>query len=72
MGDKRGWVWMSRKIIDKRFFLKILDYQDSDATIKVNNFHLKIHLRVFFWRQVMMEEIKLVLVEENRFEKGAK
>ena len=27
---------MSRKIIDKRFFLRILDYQDSDATNKIN------------------------------------
>ena len=38
MGDKLGWVWMSRKMIEKRFFFKSSEYQDSDATNKINRF----------------------------------
>ena len=37
MGNKGGWVWMSRKIID-RFFLEILDYPGSHTTNKINGF----------------------------------
>ena len=37
MGDKGGWVWMSRKII-QRFFLESLDYQDFDATNTINGY----------------------------------
>ena len=34
-GDKRGWVWMSRKTF-KRLLLENLDKQDSHATNKIN------------------------------------
>ena len=36
MGNKWGWVWMSRKKI-WTFFWEILHYQDSDATNKSND-----------------------------------
>ena len=34
MGDKGGWAWLSRKNFDKKFFLQVLDYTDSDTTNK--------------------------------------
>ena len=36
MVDKGVWVCMSRKIIDKMFLIKYLDYQDTDATKEIN------------------------------------
>ena len=38
MGEKEGWVWTSRKDIDGRFCLEVVDYPDSDTTKKKRQF----------------------------------
>ena len=63
---------MSRKIMEKRF-LKFLDYQETDATNKINGYSPQNSsgASVLFWTEFMMEEFELVVAEEDRFEKGA-
>ena len=73
MGDKGGWVWMSRKIIDE-IYLEIVDYRDSDATNKINHFSWSQYCSasVMFFTEFIMEEIELVVAEEYKFENWAK
>ena len=57
----------------RKGFLKNLDYQDSDATIKLNAFSPEYSsTRFIFWIELMIEEIELVVAEEYKFVNGAK
>ena len=47
MGDRGGWVRLSRKNCDRSFFLEILDYPDSDRTNKINGFFTSILLECY-------------------------
>ena len=72
-GDKGWWVWISRKIFDKRFFFEILDYPVSAATNKINVFSPQNYFRsVMFYTEFLMEEFELVVAEEYKFEIWAK
>ena len=60
---------MSGKIIDKRFSWEILDYRDSDTTNKINVFSPQYSsASVLLQPEFMMEEFKLVVAEEYKFE----
>ena len=73
ISDKRGWVSMSRKIIDKRFFPEILECHDSDATNRINGFSpLYSSTNVMFETEFLLEEFELVVTEEYKFENWAK
>ena len=63
---------MSRKINDKRFFLEILDYQESDSTKKINCFPAQnSSTTVTFQTEFMLEKFEPVVAEEYKFESGS-
>ena len=71
MSDKKGRIWMSTKIFYKRFFLEVLDYQDSDAPNKVNDFSPQYYSTGFFKTEFMMEQFEFEVAEEYKFVNGA-
>ena len=62
---------MSRKV-DESFFSEILDYQSSDAKKKLDGFSHQCSHKFFFQTEFMIGKFELVVVEEDKFEKGAK
>ena len=55
------------------FSLEFLDYQYSDATKKINKFSPQnSSTSAIFQTEFMMEEFKLVVADEDKFEYGAK
>ena len=61
---------MLRKSVNLRFFLKILDYQDSDALKKNNGFSRQnSSTHVLFSHVFLKEDILFVVAEEYTFEK---
>ena len=49
--DKWRWIWMSKKLLLRSFFLEISDHQDSDSTNKSTKFCLNFPLKsyVLYW-----------------------
>ena len=66
-GEK--WNWISRDTKMKRFFKDFLEYQDSDARIKVHGFPIKkssSSIELSF--QPLIEEFVLVVLQNYEFE----
>ena len=60
---------MSREIIDKRFFLEVLDYPDSDSTNKINGFSPQSSsTSVVLQIEFLMQEFELVVAEDYKFQ----
>ena len=58
-----------KKILLGRFLLEISDYQDSDARKKISGFSPQnFSTNVTFSIEILMEEFKLVVAQEYKFE----
>ena len=65
MSDNGGWVWMSRKIIEMKFFWETSDYADSDKTNKIQASSAQYSsASVMFQTEFMVEEFELLVAEE--------
>ena len=73
MGNKWGWVWMSRKKIFERFFSGDFALSGLWCHEQKQRFFISIPLvECYFLNDFLMEQFQLVVAEENKFENGAK
>ena len=70
ISDKRD-EFESRNILEKRFLIENLYYENSDTTNKINGFSALCCSANVFQTEFMMEELEHVVPEQYKFEKGA-
>ena len=60
----------SPKILEKRFLVEILYYQDANATNKINGSSALYSSTNVFQIEFLIEEFEHVVAEQNKFENG--
>ena len=73
MGEKRSWIWISRKAISNVFFSQKWDYQDSETRNKINDLSLQEYFNfVKFSIENSFDELKLKVAETYKYDYRAK